>query len=393
MKLIVYYKYKFIDNKQVIIGDAIAKSKNDLIQKLHIKQKNLIYAKKRIKISSRILYRDLKIFSQIISKYISAGLKLFEAIEEIKHYNIKKLESVVQSISNNIQNGMLFSEALSMHKEVFNSTYINLIKTGEKIGNIKLALQELTTYLSRMDKVSTDVSKALRYPKIILFILLGSMIFMKILVMDNIVEFMESMEIEQPTVTKFIINTFFNPYFLIALPIFIIIFSILVKTIPKKAQTIFHKKILTLPYFGDLIQTKFLFYFSYNMHILIKNSVNLVESLQLCKEVSKNLYIIEVMHNLEKNVINGDTFSTAIKKEKIFPEIMSRIIEVSEKSSGLSESLKEISELYYQTFTEKQDYIIKMIEPTILIFVGSVIILMVSGTLLPMYSAVSNIGL
>lgn len=393
MKLIVYYKYKLIDNKQVIIGDAVARSKSDLIQKLHIKQKNLIYAKKRVKISSKILYRDLKIFSQVVSKYISAGLKLFDAIEEIKHYNIKKLESVIQSISNNIQNGMLFSEALSMHKEVFNSTYINLIKTGEKIGNIKLALQELTIYLARMDKVSSDVSKALRYPKILLFILLGSMIFMKILVMDEIVEFMDSMDIEKPTVTKFILGTFFNPYFLIALPILIIVLSITVKTMPKKVQTLFHKKILVLPYFGDLIQTKFLFYFSYNMHILIKNSVNLIESLQLCREVSNNLYITEVMHNLEKNVINGDTFSTAIKKEKIFPEIMSRIIEVSEKSSGLSESLKEISELYYQTFSEKQDYIIKMIEPTILIFVGSVIILMISGTLLPMYSAVSNIGL
>ena len=149
-----------------------------------------------------------------------------------------------------------------------------------------------------------------------------------------------------------------------------------------------HKQVLKLPVFGDLILKSLLAQISLIMGNLSAAGVNLLESIEIAKSVSKNVVVTEALENVKKGVFSGDTLTKLFLKEPLFPPTFSQLISVGEQTGQLDEMFNSVAIYYEAEFDTAVDNMSSLIEPIMIVFMG----LMIGGLMIAMYSPIFNVG-
>ena len=149
-----------------------------------------------------------------------------------------------------------------------------------------------------------------------------------------------------------------------------------------------HKQVLKLPVFGDLILKSMLAQISLIMGNLSAAGVNLLESIEIAKSVSKNVVITEALENVKKGVFSGDTLTKLFLKEPLFPPTFSQLISVGEQTGQLDEMFNSVAIYYEAEFDTAVDNMSSLIEPIMIVFMG----IMIGGLMIAMYSPIFNVG-
>ena len=134
-----------------------------------------------------------------------------------------------------------------------------------------------------------------------------------------------------------------------------------------------HKQILKLPLFGDMILKSMLARVSLIMGNLSAAGVNLLESLEIAKSVSNNVVVLEALENVKKGVFSGDTLTKLFLKEPLFPPTFSQLISVGEQTGQLDEMFNSVARYYEEEFDQTVDNMSSLIEPIMIVFMGVMI--------------------
>ena len=149
-----------------------------------------------------------------------------------------------------------------------------------------------------------------------------------------------------------------------------------------------HKQVLKLPVFGDMILKSLLARISLILGNLSAAGVNLLESLEIAKSVSNNDVVTEAIENVKKGVFSGDTLTKLFLKEPLFPPTFSQLISVGEQTGQLDEMFNSVSAYYEEEFDTTVDNMSSLIEPIMTVFMG----VMIGGLMIAMYSPIFNVG-
>ena len=171
----------------------------------------------------------------------------------------------------------------------------------------------------------------------------------------------------------------------------IIIFTVAFKILTTKNEAIrfkWHKQVLKMPIFGDLILKSLLARISLIMGNLSAAGVNLLESLEIAKSVSSNVVVSEALENVKKGVFSGDTLTKLFLKEPLFPPTFSQLISVGEQTGQLDEMFNSVAQYYEEEFDNSVDNMSSLIEPIMIVFMG----VMIGGLMIAMYSPIFNVG-
>ena len=149
-----------------------------------------------------------------------------------------------------------------------------------------------------------------------------------------------------------------------------------------------HRQVLKLPLFGDMILKSMLARISLIMGNLSAAGVNLLESLEIAKSVSNNDVITDALENVKKGVFSGDTLTKLFLKEPLFPPTFSQLISVGEQTGQLDEMFNSVASYYEEEFDTTVDNMSSLIEPIMIVFMG----VMIGGLMIAMYSPIFNVG-
>ena len=116
--------------------------------------------------------------------------------------------------------------------------------------------------------------------------------------------------------------------------------------------------------------------------------VNLLESIEIAKSVSNNVVITNALENVKKGVFSGDTLTKLFLKEPLFPPTFSQLISVGEQTGSLDEMFTSVSNYYEEEFDTAVDNMSTLIEPIMIVFMGT----MIGGLMIAMYSPIFNVG-
>ncbi len=156
----------------------------------------------------------------------------------------------------------------------------------------------------------------------------------------------------------------------------------------EKLKYAWHKQILKLPVFGDMILKSMLARISLIMGNLSAAGVNLLESIEIAKSVSNNVVVLESLENVKKGVFSGDTLTKLFLKDPLFPPTFSQLISVGEQTGQLDEMFGSVAKYYEAEFDTVVENLSALIEPIMIVFMG----LMIGGLMIAMYSPIFNVG-
>ena len=219
------------------------------------------------------------------------------------------------------------------------------------------------------------------------------MVFMLIKVVPVFAEMYSGMGVPLPTPTAVIMtaSNFMRGSGGLTLFIVVIVGFILFKYLTTKVPAIryrWHARVLKLPVFGDMILKSLISRIALIMGNLSSAGVNLLESIEIAKQVSNNDVVTQALENVKKGVFSGDTLTKLFLRETVFPPTFSQLVSVGEQTGSLDEMFESVANYYEEEFDTSVEAMSSLIEPIMIVFMGG----MIGGLMIAMYAPIFNVG-
>ena len=377
-----------LKEQKVIITNLIRSKKKKGESKAKSKGGGFSFGKKKVKVE------DILIFSKQFATMVKAGLPILEVLgmlrDQLENPSIKEL---IEDIRKSLEGGVTLSKCFEKYPQYFDNVYCNLVKAGEASGKLDVFLLKIVDSLEKKEKIKKKIKSALMYPSIMFTVAVIVSAFMLIKVVPVFAKMYAGMGVELPGTTAAIMSMsdFLRGTGGLVLLFGSIGFFVAFKYLTTKNEAIkykWHKQILKLPVFGDLILKSLLARISLIMGNLSAAGVNLLESLEIAKSVSNNVVVTEALENVKKGVFSGDTLTKLFLKEPLFPPTFSQLISVGEQTGQLDEMFNSVAMYYEEEFDGAVDNMSSLIEPIMIVFMGT----MIGGLMIAMYSPIFNVG-
>ena len=360
-------------------GEAKAKSKG---------KGSSLFGKKKVKVE------EILIFSKQFATMVKAGLPILEVLGMLRdQLEGPAIKEMIEDIRKSLEGGVTLSKCFEKYPQYFDNVYVNLIKAGEASGKLDVFLLKIVDSLEKKEKIKKKIKGALMYPGIMFSVAITVSAFMLVKVVPVFAKMYDGMGIALPTPTAVIMGM---SDFLRGTGGFIMLISIITFVVAFRYLTTnnamvkyrWHKQVLKMPVFGDMILKSLLARISLIMGNLSAAGVNLLESLEIAKSVSNNVVVTEALENVKKGVFSGDTLTKLFLKEPLFPPTFSQLISVGEQTGQLDEMFGSVASYYEQEFDNSVDNMSSLIEPIMIVFMG----IMIGGLMIAMYSPIFNVG-
>jgi len=361
-------------------GDAKAKAKGGGLSSL--------FGKKKVKVE------EILIFSKQFATMVKAGLPILEVLGMLRdQLESPAIKEVIEDIRKSLEGGVTLSKCFEKYPQYFDNVYCNLIKAGEASGKLDVFLLKIVDSLEKKEKIKKKIKGALMYPGIMFTVAITVSAFMLIKVVPVFAKMYDGMGIALPKPTAVIMSMsdFLRgtggTIMFISIISFVVVFKYLTSK-NAKFQYMWHKQVLKLPIFGEMILKSLLARISLILGNLSAAGVNLLESLEIAKSVSNNVVVTEALENVKKGVFSGDTLTKLFLKEPLFPPTFSQLISVGEQTGQLDEMFGSVASYYEEEFDTTVDNMSSLIEPIMIVFMG----IMIGGLMIAMYSPIFNVG-
>ena len=395
------YRYKAKEKSGNIINSYIdADSKEDAIEQIcqigyypisvedeSGNQKGRVLSS-RVFIGSR-LKKDITTFTRQLANLLKSGIPLLKSIRIISDQaESEYLRAMLDDIFVRVKDGKSFSSALKVHARIFDHFFTAMVQAGEENGTLPDALLTIVDHRKKQDEIASKIKGALVYPAFITLVGIGSVFFILTNVMPKLIKLITSMDMELPPMTKLLIDTsgflqHYTVWILIALlALYLLYIRINRHRISKLAADRFR---LQIPLFGTLLLQSEFVRFTRTIETSLNSGLQMLKSIELGISVLNNEVVKNALMQTYDGVKSGATMGTSMRKAAIFPQMMCSMIAVGEESGRLVGVLGQIAEEYEIKVSDTTKVIMTLIEPAIILVIGSIIGFIVMALLLPVF--------
>ncbi|AWK62643.1 putative type II secretion system protein [Helicobacter cinaedi PAGU611] len=333
--------------------------------------------------------KDISMLFLQISTMLQSHLPLLHIIQ-ICADNAKntRLKEILQDIAYHLQLGQNLSFGFKKYRNVFGDMSYQMITLGEKSGELKEIFSMLSSHLTKEYKNKNKLKRTLFYPILVFLSIMGAFMVLVAFVLPQFLEMFLSMQIELPIYTRILLfmQTFFIDFGLIfALCVLcaVALFGYAYKnTLHFKAKI--HAYILHIPLVGAIIKAHFYYQYSFSLYIQLKSATPMDLALALSKDIS-NLALKAKFESALESVKNGKALSVSLKEQNALDDIALALINAGEQSGNLAEMLEVCAKHFEEIATEKTDMLISLIEPSLSLTMGILLLFLALGIFVPMW--------
>ncbi len=331
------------------------------------------FFKKKEKVKLELLAQ----FSRELATMVGTGIPLVRGLVILSsQFKEKKLADVARQLSASIEGGSSFAESLARFPSIFSSLYINMVSAGEASGMLNKILERLAAYLEKSALLRRKVRGAMVYPSVIIVVALVITSVLLLKVIPGFQAIFESLGGELPLPTQIIIgiSNSVRRFFLLFIVSFSLLGILFFRYINTPAGRLrFDRLKLKLPVLGDLFQKVVIARFSRTLSTLLKGGLPILEGLTIVSKAAGNRAFEEEIVEVRKEVRRGKRLSEELRQKKCFPPMVIEMIGVGEESGELSEMLDKVAESYEEQVDIAISALVGIIEPLIIVFLGTVV--------------------
>ena len=335
---------------------------------------------------------SIAIFCREFATMINAGLPLLRAITLlIDHVEDKALQNALKGVRDSVRSGSTLADAFKNYPRVFSELFVSSVAAGEAGGMLDLTLKRLADHVEKEVDLKNKVKAALTYPIILItatVIIIG--IFMFFVLPRFIPLFLESkVPLPLPTLIIYKLGILLHSYGIIIL-IWAVLSSVGFGTYIRtpKGRLKFDRFKINMPIFGKIIRQVEAARFSATLETLIISGVPLLRSMELLYRIATNKVVALLIEDVQNSVKGGNTISEPISKSDVFPPMVADMLAVGEETGNIEEMLTKISDFFIREVENTTKKLASVLEPILLLFMGSVVVFVALSILLPMFRMV-----
>ena len=396
------YSYTALkQGKEVVKGEITAsniKDARDVVRKMGLVPTQITeYTDAKLKKANHIdtLSLNEKIdFISTLQILLTSGIPAVESLMFMEQEAAKpKIRSMSKVLKTQIMSGSTLADTLARYPQVFGYIFIGLIKAGEEAGELEKTLGRIQDLLTKQANTKSKVIGTLMYPIFVIILAFIITLVMLLFVFPAFKEMFEQQEKALPWITQMMINAgdYLKTYWF-TIPLFIILFIMfcymMVNWTP--ARKILDKAVLKVPLLNSLILYSNFSNFLSVMTVSYDAGIPIVDCLHLGVVTLTNSVLKNKMSSAIVKVQQGLQVSQAFKATNIVPKMLLFMIATGEQSGRLGDMLEKGVNFLDRTLDSIIDTLTKMIEPIMLIVIGSIVLVMALALYLPLFQSYMN---
>ncbi|MFA6414436.1 MAG: type II secretion system F family protein [Candidatus Paceibacterota bacterium] len=331
-----------------------------------------------------------------LSAMLAAGLSLARALSVIERQSgNKNLKEIITELSESIKKGSSFHEALANHPQVFPELFIAMVRAGEESGSLSDALTVVGLQMERSEELVRKIKGAMIYPAIIISAVVVIGILMLIYVVPTLTSTFTQLGVKIPLATRIIVAI---SDFMVAhvITVFMALVAIVAGGIlavrSRRGSNIVLAAALHMPVIGELVRETYTARASRTLSSLLAAGVPVLDALSITKEVVHADVFARVVGEAEEHVRKGELLSTSFaERTNLYPILMSDMLTVGEETGKVAEMLKQIAEFYEDDVALKTKDLSTIIEPVLMIIIGTFVGIFAISMIAPIYQLSSAI--
>lgn len=338
---------------------------------------------------------DLMNFARQLVTMLEAGITLTRSLDVIiSQAESERFYKILVLIKKDVEQGQSLSVALSKHPKVFNQFWVSLVEVGEASGTIPVVLNKLAFYLEQQSSFRAMVISGVIYPAILFGVSMGAVAFFALVVGPKFESIFNSMKVELPAITKWLLAFFrFVKVNFFTIIISIVVFSVALRKYLETyyGRLLFESILFKMPVIGEVYKLIIIERFSSQMAILVETGVPILYALEITERLVDNNTCALVVNDIKESVKKGELLVDPMKRSGFFPPMCIQMIMVGEETGELSKMLKHVAAFYQTNVETFMKRFSTIIEPFMIVFMGAVIGTIVVAMFMPMFN-ISQLG-
>ena len=333
---------------------------------------------------------DVAIFSRQIATMMASGVPMVQSFDIIAdgQKNVR-FKNILLDVKQTIEGGSSLSEALGRYPVQFDELYCNLVHAGETSGVLDTVLDTVATYKERTEGIKKKIKKALFYPMMVLAVVFLVILIMLLFVVPVFSKTFEDAGAELPAPTQMLVSasTFMQSYWWVVIGTIVITIAsfIFFKKRSLKFAHFLDRMALKMPVMGSIVRNSAIARFARTLGVTFHAGVPLVEALDAVAGATGSSVYSSAVLQMRDDISVGHQLQLAMKQTGLFPNMVVQMTAIGEESGALDNMLFKVAEFYEEEVSNAVDTLSTLLEPIIMVVLGTIVGGMVIALYLPIF--------
>jgi type IV pilus assembly protein PilC len=343
--------------------------------------------------AKRITQKDVTLFTRQLATMMKAGVPLLQSFDIVArgHAN-PSMQRLLMEIKADIEKGLSLTQAFGKHPMYFDALFCNLVGAGEAAGILENVLERLAIYKEKILAIKGKIKSALFYPVSIIVVAFIITAVIMIFVIPAFKDLFTSFgaDLPAPTLVVMAISDFFVKWWWAifgAIGGGLYVFSQAWKR-SRKLQMVMDRLLLRLPIFGPVIEKATIARWTRTLSTMFAAGVPLVEALESVGGASGNQVFVEATAKIKGEVATGTSLTVAMQNSGRFPNMVLQMASIGEESGSLDAMLGKVADFYEAEVDDAVEALSSLMEPIIMVVLGTLI----GGMVIAMYLPIFKMG-
>ena len=336
---------------------------------------------------------DIAVFSRQLATMMQAGVPLVQAFDIVaKGHSNPAMQELLFEVKADVESGTSLTNALRRHPLYFDDLFCSLVHAGEEAGVLEVLLDRIATYKEKTESLKKKIKKAMFYPAAVIIVAIIVTAIILMFVVPTFEDLFQSFGADLPAFTRMVIDFshFVRDYWwaiVLVLAATVIIVSNSWKRSEKFREAI-DRTLLKTPILGPIFNKSALARFSRTTSTMFAAGVPLVEALDSVAGATGSVVYSIAVKEMRDDVATGQSLRLAMEQQPIFPHMVKQMVSIGEESGSLDDMLAKVADFYEEEVDNAVDALSSLLEPLIMVILGTII----GGLVIAMYLPIFKLG-
>ena len=341
----------------------------------------------------RISDKDIALFTRQLATMMKSGVPLLQAFDiAMKGSGNAALSRMLNDIRTDVETGLNLSQAFAKHPVNFDKLFCNLVAAGEQAGILDSLLDRIATYKEKILAIKSKIKSALFYPAAVVVVAGLVVSVMMLFVIPEFKSVFSSFGADLPAPTMMVIamSDFFvqSWYLVFGALIGAIVFIAWSYKRSTAMQIALDRMLLRFPVIGPIIRKATVARWTRTLSTMFAAGVPLVEALDSVGGAAGNYVYLVATRQIQSDVSTGTSLTLAMQTSDVFPTMVVQMVSIGEESGQLDAMLSKVADFFEQEVDDAVAGLSQLLEPLIMVFLGTVI----GGLVVAMYLPIFKLG-
>lgn len=339
----------------------------------------------------RVNMEEKMVFARNLAVMINAGLSLTRAFGILERQTANThWRAVLSSLEDSIRKGQTFSTGMEQYPRIFNLFFRSMVRAGETSGKLDESLRLVAYQLERSRDLQKKIQSALIYPAIIILAMVGVGALMLLYVVPPLASTFAELDVPLPLTTRIVIA--FSASLITNSALFLggfgAAFIVALWTLQNAvSRRVIDKILITIPIVGPVIKKTNAARVARALSSLLGSGVEITQALEITEGVVRSQHFRRVLRDARFAIQKGGTISAAFLEDtSIYPILVGEMIAVGEETGKLTDMLLQLAEFFEDEVATATKNIFSIIEPMLMIFVGTAVGFFAIAMIRPLYN-------